>query len=334
EQATVAELRTECKRRGLRNYSRLKKNELVRLLEGMIVCRAGSTTGQDAVVPPCNQTAEQPTVAKLRAECKRKGLRNYSRLRKNELVGLLEGTTVQTFSNYTKLGEERLEDLTLEELRDKCRCREMKGYSKLEKEDLIRRIKGVRLTPTRCDSVCVPILHGIERLGNNVDATKKTRPGPLNRRAQERFDAGPAPLDMRGHLYIYYEADGAFTGSASRTGSNGGGGHSGVREWKIGKTTRDRPERRMQQSAGRNGKIYKLRASWEVPWCGYVEKVVHLDLGDLRVVPGKEKVNGKREDGGTEWFRADYELIEARVLLALRMVRVRAADEGIPMNNL
>lgn len=57
----------------------------------IIVSTTGSTTGQVVVVPPCTQTAEQATVAELRTECKRRGLRNYSRLKKNELVRLLEG---------------------------------------------------------------------------------------------------------------------------------------------------------------------------------------------------------------------------------------------------
>lgn len=137
-------------------------------------------------------------------------------------------------------------------------------------------------------------------------------------------------MDTPGFLYIYYQPD-----DSTAINSNLGSSQSGVREWKIGKTTLDPPERRMQQSAGRNGKTYKLRASWRVPWCGFVEKVVHLDLEHLRVFPAKDRSNGEgTEDGGTEWFRADITLIEARVLLALRMVRSRAADEANTTNGL
>lgn len=135
--------------------------------------------------------------------------------------------------------------------------------------------------------------------------------GPLRSRAQRRFDAGPTPLDTPGFLYIYSEPGGT------------------VNEWKIGKTTLDPPERRMRQSARNNKKDYELKTSWYVAWCGYVEKIVHLDIDDLRVVPGKEKqVGGEREDGGTEWFRADFDVIEARVRLVLRMVAAREADEA------
>lgn len=144
--------------------------------------------------------------------------------------------------------------------------------------------------------------------------------GPLRSRAQERFDAGPTPFDTPGFLYIYSEPDGAAD------------------EWKIGKTTLDPPERRMLQSASTNRKVYKLKASWYVPWCGYVEKIIHLDLDDLHIVPGKVKKTGQvkggaagaggTEDGGTEWFRGDIRVIEARIKLAVRMVALREADEA------
>ena len=161
--------------------------------------------------------------------------------------------------------------------------------------------------------------------------------GPLRSRAQERFDAGPSPQDTPGFLYIYSEP--GSSNNSSGGGGGGGGDGSGadrVKEWKIGKTILDPPERRMNQSAQNNRKVYKLHASWYVPWCGYVEKIVHLDLDDCQVVPGKEKkwAGGGREDGGTEWFRTDIDVIEARVKLVIRMVAAREADEadsvGIP----
>lgn len=156
--------------------------------------------------------------------------------------------------------------------------------------------------------------------------------GPLRSRAQERFDAGPSPQDTPGFLYIYYEPGGGSGGGGNATAA----GHSTNTEWKIGKTILDPPERRMKQSAQNNRKEYKLRASWYVPWCGYVEKIVHLDLDDFNVIPGKEKAwgGGGREDGGTEWFRTDIDVVEARVKLVIRMVAAREADEaeslGVP----
>lgn len=151
--------------------------------------------------------------------------------------------------------------------------------------------------------------------------------GPLRSRAQERFEAGPSPQDTPGFLYIYYEPGSSSSGSSG--GGSGRADQSTTTEWKIGKTILDPPERRMKQSSQNNRKEYKLLACWYVPWCGYVEKIVHLDLDDLRVVPGKEKGwdGGGREDGGTEWFRTDIGVVEARVKLAIRMVAAREADE-------
>lgn len=154
--------------------------------------------------------------------------------------------------------------------------------------------------------------------------------GPLRSTAQTRFEAGPLPSDTPGFLYIYYEPG---------NGSNSSGRSSAdaIEEWKIGKTTMDPPERRMRQSAQKNNKVYKLRASWYVPWCGYVEKIVHRDLKDFRMVPGKmnsREQGGGIENGGTEWFRANIDVIEARVNLVIRMVAAREAGEaelkGVP----
>lgn len=124
------------------------------------------------------------------------------------------------------------------------------------------------------------------------------------------FDEGPSPQDEEGHLYVYSEP-------TSHTKD----------EWKIGKTTLDPPQRRMKQAAVKNGKMYNLKMSWKVAWCGYVERIVHAELEDMRVVPPKAKVDGSgTEDGGTEWFRGDWGEIKDRIRLILRMVKVREAN--------
>ena len=152
---------------------------------------------------------------------------------------------------------------------------------------------------------------GTHSPGGRIRAQHSRSFGPLRSRAQERFDAGPTPCDTPGFIYVYFDPQGEQN------------------EWKVGKTTLDPPERRMRQSAVTNSKKYQLKASWYVPWCGYVEKIVHLDLDDMRIFPGKEKVVGIGvEDGGTEWFRGEYEVVEARIRLSLRMVTLRAADEA------
>lgn len=186
--------------------------------------------------------------------------------------------------------------------------------------------EGTTTTPTERGKIARAILGtgGTGRERRRQQKQQRARKsGPLRSRAQERFDAGPSPQDTPGFLYVYYEP-----------GSDGGGvkssGVKSIKEWKIGKTILDPPERRMNQSAQNNRKVYKLHASWYVPWCGYVEKIVHLDLDDLQIVPGKEKKwgDGGREDGGTEWFRTDIDVIEARVKLVIRMVAAREADEA------
>ena len=67
----VPELKAEAKRLGLNNYSRLKKQELIDLLN--------------------NQTerTDDRKLPELKAEAKRLGLNNYSRLKKQELIDLL-----------------------------------------------------------------------------------------------------------------------------------------------------------------------------------------------------------------------------------------------------
>lgn len=182
--------------------------------------------------------------------------------------------------------------------------------------------QGTKTTrsPTGRGKIMKTILGGKQKREQHRQRTRKK--GPLRSRAQERFDVGPSAQDTPGFLYIYSEPGSESSGD----GSSG----DRVKEWKIGKTILDPPERRMNQSAQNNRKVYKLHASWYVPWCGYVEKIVHLDLDDFQVVPGKEKKweGGGREDGGTEWFRTDIDIIEARVKLAIRMVAAREADEA------
>eukprot|EP00752_Nemacystus_decipiens_P010454 g9313.t1 len=340
ETRSKKELQEECKRRGIAGYSRLNKASLLRALKTGAVTPAASGSGTDS----SRKDLTKRTVAELREECRQRGLRNYSRLKKDELIRLLRGgaSVVENGSENRNSGAPR--ERTLEELRGECRERGMTGFSHLKKQELIRRMQdydspgktagsGTKCSPAGRGKIARTILGKVggkqKREQQRRSARKK---GPLRSRAQERFDAGPSPQDTPGFLYVYSEP-GNGNGSS---GVDDGSGVDRVREWKIGKTILDPPERRMKQSAQNNRKVYKLHASWYVPWCGYVEKIVHLDLDDCQVVPAKEKkwAGGGREDGGTEWFRADIDVIEARVKLVIRMVAAREADEadllGVP----
>ncbi|CAM9703737.1 unnamed protein product [Ectocarpus sp. 8 AP-2014] len=332
---TKKELQAECKRRGIAGYSRLNKALLLRALQtGVIMTPSATGGGGGSSTNTQSKGPDDLTVAELREECRRRGLQNVSKLKKDELIRLLKGECPKrpSSSSGTTPGEAKPREATLEELRAECRKRGMTGFSHLKKQELIRRMadykssdngsKGVKASASVARGRKATRIMFLGRGGKEKQQQRARMKGPLRSRAQERFDAGPSPQDTPGFLYIYCESGGG--------GGGGGGGGDKTKEWKIGKTTLDPPERRMKQSAHNNRKAYTLRASWHVPWCGYVEKIVHLDLDDLKVVPGKEKSwdGGGREDGGTEWFRADIDVVEARVKLAIRMVAAREADEA------
>ena len=72
---TVTSLKLQCKERGLKGYSTLKKEKLIQYLENPKSFRDQNNT---------------PTLQQLKAECKERGLKGYSRLRKAELVEFLK----------------------------------------------------------------------------------------------------------------------------------------------------------------------------------------------------------------------------------------------------
>lgn len=140
--------------------------------------------------------------------------------------------------------------------------------------------------------------------------------GPLSDLALKRVAKGPTSCDDPGYVYVLNENPGFGGGRADHSTSS--------TEWKIGQT--DNLERRMKQIARKNGKVYELRAFWEVPWSLYVQKIVHADLDNFKL-PDKLGPTGVKEDGGTEWFGAEIGFIKARVELAV-VVAARYADEA------
>ncbi|CAM9856224.1 unnamed protein product, partial [Laminaria digitata] len=85
KKSTVPELREECRRRGLRNFWNLRKAGLLSLLKG-----EGEVTAADITSKNSGRRSTGPTVQELRDECRRRGLRNYGKLRKAELILLLK----------------------------------------------------------------------------------------------------------------------------------------------------------------------------------------------------------------------------------------------------
>lgn len=72
---TVIELKKKCKEKGIKGYSKMKKNELIQLLK--------PETKKSA---PTHDTL---TLVDLKKECKEKGIKGYSKMKKNQLLKLL-----------------------------------------------------------------------------------------------------------------------------------------------------------------------------------------------------------------------------------------------------
>ena len=109
---TVKELKAECKKTGVEKYSKLKKNELIEklsLAKGKLsseVVVDDDSDNEDEPVPSNsdyeNDTEDgevvddeevdysKMTVKDLKAECKKKGLEKYSKMKKAELVEILQ----------------------------------------------------------------------------------------------------------------------------------------------------------------------------------------------------------------------------------------------------
>ena len=79
---TVTELKHEAKKRGLSGYSKLRKDELIKLLQT-------KKKSYHKVVTAKKSKYTTMTVAKLKQKAKKRGLSGYSKLRKAELIKLL-----------------------------------------------------------------------------------------------------------------------------------------------------------------------------------------------------------------------------------------------------
>ena len=71
---TVVQLRKMCKEKGIRGYSKWRKDELMK--------KCGVSTARKS----SKRITKQPTMAQLRKMCKEKGIRGYSKWRKAELM--------------------------------------------------------------------------------------------------------------------------------------------------------------------------------------------------------------------------------------------------------
>jgi len=66
------------------------------------------------------------TIKQLKAECKRKGIKGYSKLKKSELI------------LHCSVSDARKKNITVKELRQQCKKLKIKGYSKWKKAELMK----------------------------------------------------------------------------------------------------------------------------------------------------------------------------------------------------
>src|ERR1700738_5307109 len=129
---TVYELKTIAKDMGHHGYSRLRKLELISLIDS-----------------PVNKT----TVKDRRSIAKESGLKNISRLNKTEIEKLLTNGE----SNLTNITDNELCQQSIRNLRKLCKIYHLKGASRLKtKSEFIEHITA--------DDLCNKTLTGLKRI--------------------------------------------------------------------------------------------------------------------------------------------------------------------------
>lgn len=92
ELVTVKELKKQCRVQGYRNYSLLRKSELIKL------CMEGKHPRGASPMMPLSYTGR----AGLIAQCKARGLRGCSKATMKQLVGKLRAPSPRSPAGYTK----------------------------------------------------------------------------------------------------------------------------------------------------------------------------------------------------------------------------------------
>jgi len=152
ENMSFFELKKECKKRDIKNYSKLKKVQLLTLLttgeyppNEETENKSSSDTEQNlnAEVDSGEKTIETMSLTELKKECKKRNIKNFSKLNKEQLqvlltTGLLpeSSDTEQKETSQVDVEVKTLDNMTLSELKKECKNRELKNYSKLNKEQL------------------------------------------------------------------------------------------------------------------------------------------------------------------------------------------------------
>jgi hypothetical protein len=84
------------------------------------------------------------TVKQLKAECKKKGIKGYSKLKKAELINFCSVTDAISGTEKAKKGKK----ITVKELKVMCKKLKIKGYSKWRKAELLKKC-GPKNSPPR-----------------------------------------------------------------------------------------------------------------------------------------------------------------------------------------
>lgn len=125
---SVKELKSICKDKGVRGYSKMRKAQILEKLESL-------QFGEKS------KAFESMTVKQLKVECRSLGIRGYSKLRKAEIVKLLVGNgstpPMESESIVENDTPTPLSGLTVKELKSLCKDKGISGYSKLRKAELV-----------------------------------------------------------------------------------------------------------------------------------------------------------------------------------------------------